>query len=76
MSASSGPNVNLGNAAKMAASTTNAEGKTYTVRELIKVLADASDLDAEVSISLFNSDPIPVTSADENEEQFVLSTAS
>lgn len=68
-------NVSLNGAATVAAVANTEEGKTYTVRELIIALANASDLDAEVCITLFNSDPIPVASADEDDNQFVLSTA-
>lgn len=43
-----------------------------TVREVIKLLVDVSDADAEVCFNFHNSDPIPVTYVEENDEGQVI----
>lgn len=55
------------------ASTTPA---TLTVRELAQQLIQCSDLDAEVAMTLFNSDPVSVTTLEETDGQVVLQNAS
>ncbi len=49
--------------------------KTYNIRDLLAKLSTVSDLESEVCISISNSDPMPVTNAEENGEgQFVLTS--
>lgn len=45
-----------------------ADKPEMSVRDLIKALADCEDMDAGVSIVIFNGDPQPVKSVDVNED--------
>ena len=49
---------------------------TLTVRELVQQLVNCEDMDAEVHTTLFNSDPVPVTSVEPDSEtgQVVIGT--
>ncbi len=48
---------------------------TLTVRDVLRQLADCTDMDAEVCFTFHGSDPIPVVSFEENEEgQVVLAS--
>lgn len=48
--------------------------RTYTVRELIQTLAQLPDMDTEVSVSLFNSDAIPLAEVNADDESVVVLT--
>lgn len=64
------PALNLG--AATAAVPSTKEPRSYTVRELIRELANCSDMDAEVTLSVFNMDPTPVASVDEGDDNQVV----
>lgn len=46
--------------------------QNMTVREAIAILAQFSDMDAELAISFYNSDPIPVQTIEENTDNQVV----
>ena len=57
--------------------TTNTEQKSgdrgyFTARQLLHELVNVEDLDAEIRISFFGSDPIPLQNVEEAEDGIVL----
>ena len=50
--------------------------QNMTVREAIAALAQVSELDDEIAISFFNSDPIPVQTIEESEDNLVIISGS
>ena len=48
------------------------DDKTYTVREMIRALMDAEDMDAIVHVRFLDASPIPVTNVDFEESQVIL----
>jgi len=48
------------------------KNETHTVRSLIQELVKMSDMDADVCFAVFNSDPIPVGTVEENTENQVI----
>lgn len=46
--------------------------KTYSVRDMIRELANCDDMEALVTVTLFNSDPVTVSDIEVQEGQVVL----
>lgn len=52
------------------------ETKSFTVREMISRLALCEDMDSEVNMSVFNSDPIPVADIEEDTESNIVTLSN